>query len=83
MSELVTLKTYLGTWAGADAGRLAVAQAVTAIAEAGVGIADLVARGPLEEGLASIRGTDPNAGGDAQKELDVVAEERIKAALLP
>ncbi|MDI4664194.1 class 1 fructose-bisphosphatase [Xanthobacter autotrophicus] len=83
MSELVTLKTYLGTWAGADEGRKAVAQAVTAIAEAGVGIADLVARGPLEEGLASIRGVDPNAGGDAQKELDVVAEERIKAALLP
>lgn len=81
MSELVTLKTFLGTWAGGDAGRTAIADTVTAIARAGVGIADLVARGPLEEGLASIRGTDPNAGGDAQKELDVVAEERILDAL--
>lgn len=83
MSELVTLQTYLGTWAGSDAARKAVAETVTAIAEAGIGIAELVARGPLEEGLARIRGTDPNAGGDAQKELDVVAEERIRAALLP
>ncbi|MFG1357520.1 class 1 fructose-bisphosphatase [Xanthobacter pseudotagetidis] len=81
MSESVTLQTYLDRWAGGDAGKAAVAAAVKAIAEAGVGIADLVARGPLEEGLAKIRGVDPNAGGDAQKELDVVAEERILAAL--
>jgi fructose-1,6-bisphosphatase I len=82
-SDSVTLEAYLDRWAGSDAGRGAVTAAVRAIAEAGVGIADLVARGPLEEGLAKIRGVDPNAGGDAQKELDVVAEERILAALKP
>ena len=83
MSAAVSLKTYLADWAGSDASRQAVAATVTAIAEAGLGIADLVARGPLEEGLANIRGVDPNAGGDAQKELDVVAEELIREKLLP
>ncbi|MFG1308935.1 class 1 fructose-bisphosphatase [Xanthobacter tagetidis] len=81
--ESVTLEAYLDRWAGGDADRGAVAAAVRAISAAGVGIADLVARGPLEESLAKIRGVDPNAGGDAQKELDVVAEERIIAALMP
>ncbi|MFS8038735.1 class 1 fructose-bisphosphatase [Xanthobacter sp. AM11] len=80
---MVTLQTFLGTWAGDDAARKAVAGTVTAIAQAGLGIADLVARGPLEESLAKVRGVDPNAGGDTQKELDVVAEERICAALMP
>lgn len=81
VSETVTLQSYLDRWAGADEARRAVAAAVGAIAGAGVGIADLVARGPLEDGLAKIRGDEANAGGDAQKELDVIAEERIIAAL--
>lgn len=83
MSDPVTLQTFLRAWAGGDAARAAVAETVTAVAAAGLSIADLVARGPLEEGLAKIRGVDPNAGGDAQKELDVVAEDLIRAALLP
>jgi len=81
VSEIVTLQAFLDRWAGADEARKAVAGAVRTIAFTGVGIADLVARGPLEESLAAIRGTDPNAGGDTQKELDVIAEERIIAAL--
>jgi len=81
VSEIVTLTNAVGGWAGADAERNAIAAAVKAIAEAGVGIADLVARGPLEASLAAVRGVDPNAGGDTQKELDVIAEERIIAAL--
>lgn len=83
VSEIVTLQAFLDQWSGDDTGRKAVAVAVKAIAEAGVGIADLVARGPLEDGLAKIRGDEANAGGDAQKELDVIAEERILAALAP
>ncbi|MEP9347981.1 class 1 fructose-bisphosphatase [Xanthobacter sp. KR7-225] len=83
MSEIVTLQTYLERWAGGAPAKTAVAEAVRAIAAAGVGIADLVARGPLEESLAKIRGAEANAGGDTQKELDVVAEERILAALKP
>lgn len=81
VSEIVTLQAFLDHWAGADAGRQAVAEAVRTIATTGVGIADLVARGPLEESLGKIHGTDPNGGGDTQKELDVIAEERIVAAL--
>jgi len=80
---MVTLQVFLDRWADGDAARRDVAAAVTAIAEAGVGIADLVARGPLEDGLARTRGEEANAGGDAQKELDVIAEERILAALAP
>ena len=83
MSEIVTLQTYLERWAGGAPAKTAVAETVRAIAAAGVGIADLVARGPLEESLAKIRGAEANAGGDTQKELDVVAEERILAALKP
>lgn len=81
MSEIVTLQAFLDGWAGTDAARQAIAGAVRTLATTGVGIADLVARGPLEESLAKIRGTDPNAGGDTQKELDVIAEERIVSAL--
>ncbi|WP_444974446.1 class 1 fructose-bisphosphatase [Xanthobacter sp. TB0139] len=81
VSEIVTLQAFLEQWAGEDPTKAEIASTVRTIASTGVGIADLVARGPLEEGLASARGTDPNAGGDTQKELDVIAEECLRAAL--
>ncbi|MFG1463217.1 class 1 fructose-bisphosphatase [Xanthobacter sp. DSM 24535] len=81
MSDVVTLQGYLGTWAGEDDTRKAVAVAVERLAQAGVAIADMVARGPLAEHFARIRGEDANAAGDAQKELDVIAEEAIVSAL--
>ncbi|OYX03717.1 MAG: fructose-bisphosphatase class I, partial [Rhizobiales bacterium 32-66-8] len=81
MSEAVTLQSYLGAWAGSDSSRRAVADAVERIAQAGITIADLVAQGPLAAHFAATRGDEANAGGDAQKELDVIAEEAIIAAL--
>ncbi len=81
VSDIVTLQAFLDHWAGADPEKAAIASTVRTIAITGVGIADLVARGPLEEGLAKIHGSDPNGGGDTQKELDVIAEEVICAAL--
>jgi len=81
VSEAVTLQSYLGAWAGSDSSRRAVADAVERIAQAGITIADLVAQGPLAEHFAATRGDEANAGGDTQKELDVIAEEAIIAAL--
>ncbi|TCT04721.1 class 1 fructose-bisphosphatase [Aquabacter spiritensis] len=77
----VTLQAYLRDFAGDDAQKQAVAAAVARIAQAGVAIADLVAQGPLADHFAKVRGADPNAGGDTQKELDVIAEEAIIAEL--
>ncbi|MGU3497121.1 class 1 fructose-bisphosphatase [Xanthobacteraceae bacterium A53D] len=80
MSE-VTLQAFLDDWAGADPLRCAVAASVERLAEAGVSIAELVARGPLAEDFGKVRGEEANAGGDAQKELDVIAEEELVDAL--
>ncbi len=81
MSEVVTLQAFLDDWAGADPLRCAVAATVERLAEAGIAIAELVARGPLAEEFGKVRGDDLNAGGDAQKELDVIAEEELVDAL--
>ncbi len=77
----VTLQAYLRDWAGDVSEKQAVAAAVERIAEAGVTIADLIAQGPLAAYFAKVRGDEANAGGDTQKELDVIAEEAIIAAL--
>ncbi|QTL03704.1 class 1 fructose-bisphosphatase [Aquabacter sp. L1I39] len=81
MSQAVTLDSYLATWAAGDSQRSAVAEAVKSIASAGITIADLVAQGPLADHFAKVRGDEANAGGDTQKELDVIAEETILDAL--
>lgn len=81
MIRLVTLPAFLATWAGDDTARAAVATTVIAIASAGLRIADMVAQGPLAEHFAKARGAHANAGGDTQKELDVIAEDAIVDAL--
>ena len=73
----VTLQAYLRDYAANDPSRQAVADAVARIAEAGIVIADLVAQGPLADHFAKVRGDEANAGGDTQKELDVIAEEAV------
>ena len=64
-----------------DSGALcaAVNDAVLALAEAGVAIADLIATGRLAGDLAALRGE--SAHGDSQKELDVRANEIVLDAL--
>jgi fructose-1,6-bisphosphatase I len=79
MQDPVTLARYLNRWAARDALRCAVAETVSAIAEAGIAIADLVALGPLAGDLAASRGH--NLGGDGQKELDVLADDILAQRL--
>ncbi len=74
-----TLGQHLDGWAGADLGRRAVAGTVQAVAAAVVAIADLIGRGALAGALAAVVGD--NSDGDAQKDLDVRANELIRAAL--
>jgi len=74
------LATRLATWAGEDATRGAVATTVTVLARACAQIAELVATGPLAGSLGASRGSD-NAGGDVQKELDVICDTMIAEAL--
>lgn len=79
MDEFPDLIRYLGGWAGGDARRREVAAAVNAIAEASIGIAELVAQGPLAGEFAAVVGN--NAGGDQQNDLDLRANGILLAAL--
>ena len=74
-----SLDAYLGAWAGADAGRIAVARTIGAIAEAGREIAYLVAEGPLAGDLAAA--VTNNVQGEVQKHLDKHSNDSLMAAL--
>ena len=76
MSSSVTLpnlQSYLDDWAGSDTERQAVAVTIKAIADASVKVCDLITLGPLAGSLAAVVGD--NADGDAQKELDILAND--------
>jgi len=74
-----TLAQYLATWAGADAGRADIAWVVNAIAATAATVSKLIARGSLGGAMGAIVGD--NVDGDAQKALDVRADEMFAAAL--
>jgi len=73
------LAEHLEAWAGDDAGRAAVAAAVQAIAATSARVSEIIARGSLEGHLGAIVGD--NVDGDAQKALDVRADEMFIEAL--
>jgi fructose-1,6-bisphosphatase I len=79
MKSTPTLTGYLDRYSEGGPRSLSVATAVDAIATASIDIADLIGRGAL----AGITGktTGINADGDAQKDLDIRADERLRAAL--
>ncbi|ODN69919.1 Fructose-1,6-bisphosphatase class 1 [Methylobrevis pamukkalensis] len=79
MATGISLNEHLDAWAGQDARRVAVADAVRALAEAGIELADVCAAGALDAGQGTIVGN--NSGGDAQKALDVRSHEIVVAAL--
>lgn len=79
MAEFRSLRRYLDDWAGDDAERGAVAATVRAIADAAAAVSELIARGPLAGALEAVVGA--NADGDAQKQLDVRANDLFIAAL--
>ncbi|SNB53664.1 D-fructose 1,6-bisphosphatase [Arboricoccus pini] len=73
------LDDRLKEWAGANDLRRAVAATISSLARASSDLAGLIAKAPLLGDLAVIVGG--NAGGDAQKELDVRADALFRAAL--
>ncbi|MBB4196434.1 fructose-bisphosphatase class I [Rhodoblastus sphagnicola] len=75
-----SLDAYLTAWAGGDADRATVAQCVAVLAQAGAAIADAVLLGPLQGSLGAQIGA-ANADGDQQRALDVIADQKIIAAL--
>src|SRR3954468_6140444 len=79
MTEL-TLFRHTSAFAGQDPVRRAVAAAVDAFACASIEISELIGRGALA-GITGQTQGDHNADGDEQKDLDLRADEIIRAAL--
>jgi fructose-1,6-bisphosphatase I len=79
LAELQNLERHLNDWADHDPRRMDVARTVEAIAETAARVSVLIARGPLAGALGAVVGD--NADGDAQKELDVRADEMFVEAL--
>ena len=78
-SERETLQGYLQSWAGSDVQRGSVAHAVDALASACVKISNLLALGSLAGPLGAVTGKQGEI--DPQRELDVLANDQIIAAL--
>ena len=74
-----TLHDHLQDWADDDRGRTEIAAALDAIAGAAAQLAEVIGLGPLAGALAAVVGDA--GGGDAQKELDVRANELFLQAL--
>ena len=77
--RFVTLEEYLADWALQISQRQAIARTVTALAEASIETAQLVARGPLAGELSSV--TARAGEFDEQKAIDVLANNLILNAL--
>lgn len=75
-----SLDAYLGHWVAAGEGRTSVAQAVAALAQAGIALSNIIAGGPLNGALGAEVGQQ-NADGDNQRQLDVIADGLIIDAL--
>ncbi len=75
----LTLDHHIDNWANGAAERAPVAAVVRAIARTAIEVAALIARGPLAGELGKIVGD--NADGDAQKALDLQANDLFLAAL--
>lgn len=79
MPEPVTLGEFLHAWAGRDPLREAISKTVRALSGASLAISDLVARGSLAGALG--KGTGKIGEIDEQKEIDVLANQRVIAAV--
>lgn len=74
-----SLKAYLAAHSGADTAK-AVADTVGVIADTGIMLAATIANGPLGATFAEEDGS-ANADGDAQRGLDLLADDRFLASL--
>lgn len=80
MTAAPDLSSHIAAFAGQDPVRGAVAAAVDAIAAASIEISELIGRGALAGITGAAQGGE-NADGDVQKDLDVCADEIVRAAL--
>jgi fructose-1,6-bisphosphatase I len=79
MGDFPSLGRHLDAWARADGARAAVAEVVQAIADTAVTLAEIIAQGPLAGALGAVVGG--NVDGDAQKALDVRANDLFLEAM--
>lgn len=79
MRQHGTLEAYLERWAENDAQAAAVARTVTVLAQVAARVAVRITKGPLDGSLDHVVGD--NTDGDAQKALDVLADEWFLEAL--
>ena len=79
MIHMQSLAGYFAGWAGGRPARRAIASTIEALAEVGIGFSELLARGSLAGQLG--RSTGKRGEVDEQKEIDVITNDRIVAAL--
>jgi len=79
MAAYSTLREHLTGWSGQDALRLAVADTILHLADAGIEMARIIAQGPLAGEMAAHRAG--HGSGDMQKELDFVTNKIVTDAL--
>lgn len=79
MTGTIDLETYLDRWARAEGSRGHVASAVNGLAAACRDISKLVARGSLAGAMGAPTGK--KSGVDPQKEIDIIANDLIVAAM--
>jgi fructose-1,6-bisphosphatase I len=79
MNQRESLQSYLRTWAGSDQQREQISTTVKVLAETCIGLSGLLATGALTGPLGTH--TTKTTEIDPQRELDVVANTRIIAAL--
>ncbi|RYX87697.1 MAG: class 1 fructose-bisphosphatase [Bradyrhizobiaceae bacterium] len=80
MTAPIDLSRHIADFAGQDPLRQAVASAVAAFAATSIEISELIGRGALAGITGAAQGSE-NADGDVQKDLDVRADEMVRAAL--
>ncbi|WP_291688525.1 class 1 fructose-bisphosphatase [Bradyrhizobium sp.] len=79
MDERATLRSHLNRWAPQTPHGAAAAEVIEVIAAAAVELAARIADGPLA-GITGA-GNGVNSDGDQQKDIDVLADEMMRAAL--
>lgn len=79
MGDFPSLGRRLDAWARDDGSRGAIAEVVQAIADTAVTLSEIIAQGPLAGALGAVVGD--NVDGDAQKALDVRANDLFLEAL--
>jgi fructose-1,6-bisphosphatase I len=79
MAAYATLREHLTGWSGQDRLRLAAADTILHLADAGIEVGRIVAEGPLAGEMAAHRSAQ--GSGDMQKELDFIANKIVTDAL--